>query len=215
MRNNPQNNRPFLIAVTGSIASGKSTVADMLKELGVVTIDSDSLAREVVELGSEGLKQVIDKFGADYMLPDGNLDRKKMAALIFSDTSAKKALEEILHPLIQKLFREKLEKLSKSKSVPNIAAYIVPLLFESKNTYPEIKSKVVIAADKEICIKRIITRDKCTPELAEKKYNSQMAIEEKIKLADFVIWNNQSEEELKKEVKCLHQALLAEIGALS
>ena len=208
-------NKPFLIAVTGTIASGKSCVAELLAEEGIYIIDADELSRKSVEKNSAGLNKVVESFGSEILLPDGTLDRSKLGRAIFNDNKLRKKLEKILHPIIRDLFLVELEKVSALSPAPKIVAYIVPLLFESENKYPEAQKIVVVAADPEICISRIMTRDKIDREFAQKKLVSQMSIFEKIKNADFTIWNNSTKEELKKEVKVFLSSLNNEIHKLS
>ncbi|MCB0332409.1 MAG: dephospho-CoA kinase [Bdellovibrionales bacterium] len=205
--------RPLPVyALTGTIGSGKSTVANILEDSGSILLDADVLAREVVLPDSEGLRALRNQFGQSIILPDGTLDRKKLGSLVFSDPKARESLESILHPLIRQLYLSKLSKLqSEAQNGLHPQAlsivYVVPLLFESKNTYPEIDKTIVVAAPRELCIKRIMARDHCSSELAEQKLDSQLPIEEKIKRADYVVNNTGTTEELESEVHHLIRSL--------
>ena len=121
----------FLVGVTGGIASGKSTVADMLGKFDNEIIDADEIAREVVLPGSEGLRKVVAEFGPQILEKDGSLSRSELAKLVFEDPEKRLTLEGILHPLIRD---RTLERISQSKS--DIVIYIVPLLVEAKVDYP-------------------------------------------------------------------------------
>ncbi|RME60423.1 MAG: dephospho-CoA kinase, partial [Candidatus Dadabacteria bacterium] len=144
-------NTPYLVAITGSIGSGKSTAAKFLKELGAEVIDADDLAREAVKPGSKALTKIKEVFGQEYLLENGELNRKKMASLIFSNKEAKEKLEAIVHPEVRRLYQRKLEELKNKQ----IIFYVIPLLFEVKNPPEEIRKIVVIAADKKLALERI------------------------------------------------------------
>lgn len=200
---------PYLAAITGSIGSGKSTAAKFLKELGAEVIDADELAREAVEPGTEALTKIKEVFGKEYLLKSGELNRKKMASLIFSNREAKEKLEAIVHPEVRRLFRRKLEA---QKNKP-IIFYVIPLLFEVKSPPEEIKKIVVIAADKKLALERIVKRDKITLEEAEKRYDNQLPIEEKVKKANYVIWNNGEINQLKEEIVKLYEKIKKEVNS--
>ena len=189
-----------IIGLTGSYASGKSTVAEFFRRLGAEIIDADLLAREVVQAGSAGLEQVTKAFGTEILQGDGSLDRKKLAGIIFNDPLSKEKLEAIIHPKVRDLFLSKLEASKKKLANGGLIIYVVPLLFESKNKYLELEKVLVVASPREFSINRIMQRDSCARDLAEKKYDSQMPPEEKICKADFVINNTSGLEHLETQV---------------
>lgn len=186
------------IAITGGYGCGKSAVGDILKNLGYAVVDSDTLAREAVTKGSKGLKDIVARFGESILLPSGELDRKKLAQIVFSDTKSREDLEAILHPLI----REAWLKIYNSFNGEFIF-YLIPLLFESKQSYPEISKSVTVHSSLE----NIIKRSSLSPEEVNKRLSAQLPIEEKIKRADFSIENNGTINDLEIKVKELLRCL--------
>ena len=201
---------PIIAALTGSIGSGKSEAAKIFERLGAQIIDADKLSRAVVAPGSEGLASILYHFGEHLALSDGSLDRSALGKIIFTNSEQRSLLESILHPLINKLFKSELARAIREHAASNLIIYVVPLYFESRLEYPEIEKVVVVAATKEVCIKRIMARDGCDLEFAEKKLQSQMPIEQKMERADFVINNNGSINELESEVKAIYQDLITD-----
>lgn len=188
-----------VVALTGSIASGKSAVAEVFKELGAHILDADILAREIVVAGSPGLEEIRKRFGDGVLTTDGQLNRRKLGEIIFADPAARADLERITHPKIRELFLRRLDELKNKVTDSQPVVYVVPLFFESGYAYPEIDKIVVVSAERETCIRRIMQRDDCTRELAEKKYDAQLPIEKKEASADFVIKNNSDLKSLREE----------------
>ena len=199
---------PSIVALTGSIGSGKSQAAEIFRECGAHILDADVIAREVVLPGSKGLEAIKQTFGEQYLLPTGELNRAKLGALVFSKPEQRVKLEDILHPRIRELYLEKLSALKSLSPAPKLIIYVVPLLFESRYSYPEIDGIIVVSAPKALSIERIMKRDNFTLEQAEKRYQSQMPIEEKESKADFVIRNDSSIENLKLITRKLYAQLL-------
>lgn len=189
------------IAVTGGIASGKSAFARFLADQGAECIDADQLAREVVAPGTAGLAEVLTKFGPEFLLNDGNLDRKALAKVIFSDPAKRRELEQILHPKIRALYAKRLAQAQTRR--PPLIVYVVPLLFESKHDQHGIDAVVLVSASAAVCRERIINRDGSTAAEAEAKISSQLPIEEKERLADIVIKNEGSLESLRAQAKAV------------
>lgn len=190
-----------VLAITGTIGSGKSAVAELLTQRGVIVVDADILAREVTRKGTPGLAAVAASFGTQYLTAEGNLDRKKLGRLIFSDSNAKSALEAILHPQIRELWLNRLRKLkAEDSNASRFIAYIVPLFFETGIRHPEIDKVVVVAASEHTCAQRIKARDGIGEAEALKKIRAQLPSVEKEKRADFVIRNEGTPEELSAEV---------------
>lgn len=188
-----------VIAITGTIGSGKSTVVSILREMGVFTVSADELAREVVEKGSRGLAEVVGEFGTEILKKDATLDRKKLGRIIFKDKSKRKRLEAILHPLIQERARNIFEgAINQNES---LMVYEVPLLFEAALHQKGFKRIIVVSANDEVCLKRVMQRDNLSEEEARARLLSQWSIEEKKRLADIVIDNSGSIEELKERVR--------------
>jgi dephospho-CoA kinase len=176
------------IGLTGGIACGKSTVSAMLVRRGALLIDADRIAREVVEPGSPALDKVASQFGQAVLQPDGALNRKKLGEIIFADADARKTLERLLHPPIRALMRERMvafEQLYPDKLV----VADVPLLYESglQAMYQQV---MVVYVPEAIQLQRLLVRDGLTLEQAKERLLSQMPIEHKKELADFLIDNS-------------------------
>ncbi|CAG7644874.1 Dephospho-CoA kinase [Paenibacillus solanacearum] len=186
------------IGLTGGIACGKSTVSSMLVRRGALLVDADQIAREVVEPGTPVLASVIERFGADLLLPDGSLHRKKLGERIFGDQEARKALEGLLHPPIRATMRARMEAYAASDP-DKLVVVDVPLLYESK-LQGMFQQVMVVYIPRELQLQRLMGRDKLTQEQAEKRLASQMPIEEKRALADYVIDNSGSLEDTERQI---------------
>lgn len=196
-----------IVALTGSIGSGKSAATQMFADLKVPTLSADLLAREVVVPGSEALQKVRDKFGAGILNNDGSLNRKLLGEIVFADASRREVLEQILHPKIRELFQEKILQLSRAHPEKKFLVYEIPLFFESNYPGENIAAVVVVHSSEATCIKRIMQRDNCSELEARQRLNSQIDINEKVKKADFVISNEGSFEDLRLEVQRVYEAL--------
>ena len=183
----------FLVALTGGIASGKSTVGSFLAELGATVIDSDQVAREVVINGSHGADQIIEAFG-QALYETGELDRKALAELVFGDNSKRKQLEQILHPLIQ----------SRSKQLfsetDGIVVYMIPLLVESESNYA-FDAIVTVEAGEDNQLQRLIEFRGMENDEALMRINSQATRQERIEVSDIVIDSNCDIHELEARTK--------------
>ncbi len=188
----------MIIGLTGSIATGKSTVANMIKELGIPVIDADKIAREVVEPGEPAYEQIVNQFGQGILFPDGTLDRKKLGSIVFQNKEKREQLNRIVHPAIRKkMDAQKNDYLQRGfKTV----VMDIPLLFEGKRNQNEFDKILLVAVSEEVQLKRLLERDKMGEEDARNRIRSQMPIKEKIPLADAVIWNNGTLEETKAQL---------------
>ncbi|MDF2816008.1 MAG: dephospho-CoA kinase [Paenibacillus sp.] len=175
------------IGLTGGIASGKSTVSDMLVKRGALLIDADRVAREVVEPGSPVLQKVVERFGSDVLLPDGALNRKKLGEIVFGNPQALQDLQNIMHPSIRELMSERLEQYELLHP-DKLVVVDVPLLYESglESMYDAV---VVVYVPRAVQLERLIVRDGLTPVEAEQRLNAQMDIEYKKARANIVIDN--------------------------
>ncbi|MDF2938219.1 MAG: dephospho-CoA kinase [Paenibacillaceae bacterium] len=187
------------IGLTGGIACGKSTVSRMLASRGAIIIDADILAREVVEPGAPALLEVVRTFGPEILHGDGTLNRKELGRLVFEDAVRRKQLEELLHPAIIKLMQERMaeaERLSPDKLV----VADVPLLFETQmeDLFQEV---LVVAADPDVQLERLMTRNGLSREEAEQRILAQMPLEWKKEWADAVIDNSGAPEETEQQVE--------------
>lgn len=195
--------RVFRVALTGGIASGKSTVADMFGDLGAVLIDTDIIAREVVLPGTPGLQDIVDSFGAGMLDGDGMLDRPAMRRLVFADDSKRQQLEAILHPKI----RRETERQMQTHGGP-YQIVIVPLLVESplKSLVDRI---VVVDCSEEVQLERLLARDTGTEVQARRMMEAQASREERLALADDVIANDADIAETRMQVAALHARYLS------
>lgn len=181
----------LVIGLTGSIATGKSTVAQMFEQLDIPVIDADKVAREVVEPNEAALKEIESVFGADLILEDGQLDRKKLGSIVFQDDQKRKQLNNIMHPAIRKRMNEKQEELIRR----GVACLVqdIPLLFENK-LQSHVDKVLVVYIDEEEQLKRLMKRDQSSEEEAINRMKAQLSIEEKKRLADAYIDNRGSKE---------------------
>ena len=190
------------VGLTGGVASGKSTVSEILVELGAVLIDADVLAREVVARGTPGLEAVVAEFGAELLTPDGDLDRAAMGALVFADADARKRLEAIVHPLVF----ERIMALESQAPDDAVVVHDIPLLAESgrADTFDAV---LVVHAPAELQVERM-TRDRgWTREEAEARIAAQASSEERLAVATHVIDNTGSVDELRDRVEAVYASL--------
>jgi dephospho-CoA kinase len=186
------------IGLTGGIACGKSTVSAMLARKGALIIDIDRIAREIVEPGQPALQAIAEKFGQAVLQADGTLDRKKLGAIVFSDPAKRKELEQITHPAIRSVMKERMRKYEEEFPGRLIVAD-VPLLYESRlEEYFDKIMVVYIPRDEQK--RRLMARDSLSGEEAEQRLNAQMDIEEKKRRADIVIDNSGTLEETERQL---------------
>ena len=182
------------VALTGGIGSGKSTVADFLDELGAYVIDSDQLAREVVERGTSGYEAVLAAFG-DGILTDGEIDRAKLAEIVFKDATARATLESIIHPLV----RDAAEKMVKSLPADAVVINQIPLLVETDGA-KRFDFVITVSADEDIRRRRLIERGMKDYEIT-KRLAAQVNDAAREAIAHSVIRNNGSIDELRQVVE--------------
>lgn len=187
----------MIIGLTGSIASGKSTVSKMLKEMGYPIVDADLVARQVVEPGSETLEKIEAAFGSEVILPDGTMDRKRVGDLIFNDPASRKMLNDIIHPAIRaEMMRQRTAFLEAGNET---VIMDIPLLFESKllNFADKI---LVVSVTEENQLARLMERNGLTEAEARARIASQLPMSVKEAGADAVIYNNGTLEETKRQL---------------
>lgn len=195
-----------LVGLTGGIASGKSTVAKILQSLGAAIVNADDLAREVVEPGHEAWKEIVASFGTDILQSDQTLDRQKLRTLIFNQPEARKRLESIIHPRVRALAEERIRQYA-AAGYP-VVIYEVPLLFEG-NLQEWLRPVILVACDVETQTARLQRRDHLTAADAEKHIAAQMSLKDKRRLADYVIENNGSLEDLERQTRQILEKLKA------
>ena len=191
------NHSCFTIGLTGGIASGKSTVSDLFQELDRDVIDADVIAREVVEPGSTGLKQLIEIFGHEIISPDKTLDRKKLRNIVFNNNSLLTQLNDTLHPLIHKSIMSQIKTVRK-----NYCIVVIPLLCESSQ-YEWLDRILVVDISKQTQFERLEKRENITHKLAIKMIESQCSRKQRLDIADDVINNELSIDDLQCHVNIL------------
>ena len=203
--------RFLLVGLTGSIATGKSTVSRMFAHLGARVIDADLLAREVVMPGQPPYLKIVEEFGAGVVQEDGSLDRKALGAIVFADPARRKRLEEITHPAIGTRQQRILSVLD-AEAFEGAVIWDAALLLESGGA-ARMDRVVVVYADPEIERQRLMERDGVNEADARARIASQMPIAEKAKLAHHVIDNSGPRAETERQVRAVYGLLLAELKA--
>ena len=199
--------KTLILGVTGTIASGKSTVAKELARRGATVLDADQLAREVVESGSSVLKKLVKLFGMEILQQDGNLDRDRLGQMVFADVKVRAMLNQIMHPEIAKKSVEQLQQLQNNPDLPLIV-YEAPLLFEV-GAESRVDKVLVVKIDPEEQLKRLMSRDGLSEERAQQRMSSQMTQQQKLERADYIIDNSGSLAETKQQIDALWPQWLA------
>jgi dephospho-CoA kinase len=186
------------IGLTGGIASGKSTVSDMLVKYGARLIDADQVAREIVAPHHAVWHQIVEHFGADIVLPSGQLDRKKLGTLIFQNPKARQYLNDLMHPPIRALIRSRIEAYAHTDP-EQLIVVAIPLLYES-GLEPDYDEVMVVYVPPIQQMERLMARDQLTLDQAEQRIQAQMPIDLKKERADSVIDNQGSLADTEKQV---------------
>jgi dephospho-CoA kinase len=194
-----ENDNHLLLGVTGGIASGKTVVAKMLEGLGAPLIDFDVLARQVAEPGKPAFTLIVDYFGKEVLQGDGTLDRKKLSKIVFQDTEKRNQLEGFTHPPIYEAFLKRVKAITE-KDPEAIIQAVVPLLIE-KNLQSIFDKVLVVYVPEEQQIERLVERDGISRKEAAHMLKAQLPINEKLAYADFVVNNQDSMEETRKQVE--------------
>lgn len=199
----------FSVGLTGNIASGKSTVATIISELGIHVINADHISRELTVKGSPALKEIVDHFGVDVLSDDGTLNRKHLRELIFSHHDERRWLEQLLHPLIRQQLEEQIKGCTSAYCILEIA------LLLDKTNYPYLDKILLVTAPQEVQIARVMQRDQCSREHALAILSSQPDLDTRSKSADDILVNDSDIDDLKRKVTDLHQKYLTEARARS
>ncbi|MEL2240373.1 dephospho-CoA kinase [Leclercia adecarboxylata] len=194
----------YIVALTGGIGSGKSTVAEAFSRLGVTIIDADILARQVVEPGTPALRAIAEHFGNDTIAPDGTLNRRKLRERIFAHPEEKAWLNALLHPLIQQETQKQI-----AQATSPYVLWVVPLLVEN-NLHDKADRVLVVDVSPATQIQRTIARDNVGREHAEQILAAQATREARLAVADDVIDNNGAPDAIASDVARLHQQYLAQ-----
>jgi dephospho-CoA kinase len=191
----------LIVALTGGIGSGKSTVGQMFAQLGAIVIDSDQLARDVLERGSIGFDEVVAKFG-DEILKNGEIDRQLLGSIVFKDPTKRSELEQITHPLIRKAFAEVIARSTSNSIVINQ----IPLLVESNHDY-KFDHVITVSASEDIRAQRLLKRGLTGVQIRE-RMQAQATDQMREGIADSVIVNEKSEQEITDQVEKIWELLL-------
>ena len=195
----------FKVAVTGGAGSGKSSVCNRLKALGIPIISSDALAREAVAPGSRAHKKILNYFGKKVLSNDGKLNRQMLRGIIVNDDAARLTIERFIHPEITRLLQQKMTQAEQNGD--RVVAVEVPLLFEL-GMEKQFDLVVIVSADPKVRVKRLMDRDNVSREDAEHLLNVQMPEQEKVKRGGFVLLNNGSAKQLINSVDRFYEKFL-------
>ncbi len=203
----------LLVGLTGGIASGKSLVLRVLEDLGARTIDADQVGKDLTAPGSQAIKEVVRHFGPDYLLPDGQLNRPFMAETIFGDPEKRRLLENILHPRIGGEIESRIERFAIED--PSAVVVVEAALMIEINYHEDFDKLLVVYADEESQVERLMARDKLSRHEAYRRLNAQMPLEAKLDVADYVIDNSgRPEEAIRETIKIFnHLKKLAAVPA--
>lgn len=201
----------LVVALTGGIGSGKSTVARLLAARGAEVIDADQLAREAVAPGSPALTELTRAFGPEILTPDGALDRAQVGARVFSDPEARARLEAIVHPEVRRLSAERIQD-ALARGVP-VVIYDVPLLYETglEAGFPLV---IVVDAPESVRAARVEARSGLSAAEVRARMDAQLPLAEKAQRADFVVDNGGRLDETERQVDALYQELARRASAL-
>ena len=203
----------LLVGLTGGIATGKSMVSALLRQLGCEIIDADLLAREVVEPGRPAWTTIVAEFGQDVVTGDGALDRKRLGAIVFANPERRRRLEAITHPAIRERFQARLDELAEH-GFTGIVVFDAAVMIESGN-YKNMDRLVVVVTDEPTQMSRLQGRDGTDDAEGRRKIASQMPLSEKAKLADYVIDNSGDRQATAEQVRRVFAALMSELEARS
>ena len=192
----------MIVGLTGGIGSGKSAAANFFQNEGITVIDADGLSREVIEEGTPGFASIVEYFGSKIIDSDGSINREHLRKEIFDDGKKKKLLESIIHPLVRELM---VKKIAASKSPYSIV--MVPLIFET-NSMSNYNRILVIDCDPKLQLERALLRDNNSKAQIQKIMDSQCSREERISIANDIIPNNDSLENLKIRSIAMHKFYL-------
>lgn len=191
----------FLVGLSGGIASGKTTVSGILKELGIPVIDADQIARDVVKPGKPAWHKIRREFGPEVLLSDGNINRSLLGGIVFRDTAKRKTLNGITHPEIHKEMSAQCIKYLLQGY--QFVVLDIPLLYETKALLPYLHKVIVVKCTAEQQLERLMLRNGLSEEEAHIRISAQLPIEQKCAMADFVIDNTMAEELTRAQVEAV------------
>ena len=185
-----------VLGLTGGVGMGKSTAARLLKKAGLPVVDSDDLAREAVQPGTEGLAEIADEFGEGFLKPNGSLDRDKMASTVFQDKAVRKRLEAIIHPRVRAVWENRIEQWREQKRP--VGVVVIPLLFEV-GVQDSFDAVLCVASTASTQRSRLRGRNWSDDQIAA-RIAAQMDIAQKMDLADHVLWNEGTPDQLGEQL---------------
>ena len=193
---------PYIVALSGGIASGKSTIANLFAQLGVPIIDADVIARQVVEIGTDAYKLIIKHFSQEILLPNNEIDRSQLRDIIFNNDHERLWLNNVLHPIIQEQTQIQI-----AKQTAAYVIWVVPLLVEN-NLHNFADRVLMVDTPEQLQLERLIQRDNIDESLAKKMISSQISSQKRLTYADDIIVNNGDLTSLTAQVNKLHQQYL-------
>ncbi|OTP88978.1 dephospho-CoA kinase [Gilliamella apicola] len=193
---------PYIVALSGGIASGKSTIANLFAQLGVPIIDADVIARQVVEIGTDAYKLIIKHFSQEILLPNNEIDRSQLREIIFNNDHERLWLNNVLHPIIQEQTQIQI-----AKQTAAYVIWVVPLLVEN-NLHNFADRVLMVNTPEQLQLERLIQRDNIDESLAKKMISSQISSQKRLTYADDIIVNNGDLTSLTAQVNKLHQQYL-------
>ena len=199
----------LLVGLTGGIGAGKSTVATLLAEHGAVVIDADSIVRELQRPGTDVFRAIVDRFGSQVVAADGTLDRERLADIVFRNDDSRSALNAIVHPAVYAVMSERIAAV---KEDDKVVVLDIPLLAESGGG-GGMDAVVVVEADEEMRVARVVSERSLDAEDVRARMAAQASSEQRKALADVVIRNNGTPEDLRAQVDALWEQLRARLGA--
>ncbi|OCG44837.1 dephospho-CoA kinase [Gilliamella sp. Choc5-1] len=193
---------PYVVALSGGIASGKSTIANLFDKLGVPIIDADIIARQVVQIGSDAFNQIVKHFSQEILLANGELDRSQLREIIFNNDHERLWLNHLLHPIIQQETQKQIAMQSATYVI-----WVVPLLVEN-NLHTLADRVLIIDTPVSLQLARLVKRDNISESLAKKMILSQVSLQKRLSYADDIIVNDGNLASLTAQVNQLHQQYL-------
>ena len=187
----------LVVALTGGIGSGKSEVSALFAEFGAVVVDADVIAREVVRPGTPALQAIVERFGPGVLRQDGSLDRQALAGLVFDDPEALAALNGIVHPAVRDVIAERLRA---EAGTDHVVVLVIPLLVESRGDYP-VAGVVVVDAPEDLAARRLARHRGMDEEDVRRRMAAQASRSDRLAVADFVIRNDGSLDDLRREAE--------------
>lgn len=195
----------LVIGLTGGIAAGKTTVAELFAAKGVPIIDTDIIARDIVQPGQIAYQKILETFGNTILLPNGALNRQKLKEIIFTDPEKKLCLERLMHPLIRNIVREEILKVTTAYCI-----VVIPLLVENRERIDYIDRILVVDAPEDVQRKRLLKRDRLSDLFARQILSQQALREMRLIIADDVIENIESKKTLSHQIDVLHEKYMKE-----